>query len=84
LKIEYSSKATRQLERLRKQKSLLVRLFAAIDELEANPYAGKPLEGEHTGALSLRVGDWRVIYEVDSKTRQALIVRVAKRGEVYR
>ncbi|MCH8095679.1 MAG: type II toxin-antitoxin system RelE/ParE family toxin [Proteobacteria bacterium] len=35
-------------------------------------------------AYRLRVGDWRVIYEVDRKTRTMHVVVIAPRGRAYR
>ena len=32
----------------------------------------------------LRVGDWRVIYEIENDGLIILVLRVASRGEVYR
>ncbi len=32
----------------------------------------------------LRIGDWRVIYEIEDEQLRILILKVAPRGEVYR
>ncbi|MFH0764858.1 MAG: type II toxin-antitoxin system RelE/ParE family toxin [Calditrichota bacterium] len=84
MKIEVSPKAERQLENIQRNRGLLVRLFDALDELEINPFAGKILEGKHEGTRSFRVGDYRIIYEIDADNDRVLIIRVGKRSEVYK
>lgn len=84
MKVELSPKAERQLDKLRRNQALVNRLIAAMEELEDNPLAGKPLEGEHEGCRSLRVGDWRIIYEVDFPSEIVLVIRIGKRSDVYR
>jgi mRNA interferase RelE/StbE len=32
----------------------------------------------------LRVGDWRVIYEINTEQFVVMVLKIAKRGEVYR
>jgi len=32
----------------------------------------------------LRVGDWRVIYEIEAEQLRILVLKIAPRGEVYR
>ena len=40
------------------------RLVEAIDRLSGNPFLGSALKGEMRGLRRLRVGDYRVLYEV--------------------
>jgi len=42
---------------------------------------GKPLQKDFKGLWSLRVGDWRVIYEISGE--QIRILRIGHRREVY-
>jgi len=37
-----------------------------------------------TDQYRLRVGDWRVIYELQDAVMTVLVVRVGHRGDVYR
>jgi mRNA-degrading endonuclease RelE of RelBE toxin-antitoxin system len=46
------------------------------------PHGVKTLVGEH-GLWHIRVGDYRVIYEIRDTESLVLIVRVAHRREVY-
>jgi mRNA interferase RelE/StbE len=62
---------------------LLDRCFAA---LQVNPFAGveiKPLKGE-PGTYRARVGDLRVVYEVDRRARIVEVHLILPRGEAYR
>ena len=61
-----------------------VRIIHAIDELREHPLVGSALKGEYRGIRRIRVGDYRVLYEVGVEELIILIVRVATRGEVYR
>ena len=61
-----------------------VRLIEAIDRLRVEPAAGAALKGEFAGLRRLRVGGYRVIYEVIHQELVVLVVRVGHRGAVYR
>jgi mRNA interferase RelE/StbE len=50
------------------------RLCAAIDGLKSAPQAGTVLKGEGTGLRRLRVGRYRVVYEVVGKEAVVLVV----------
>lgn len=60
------------------------RVIEAIDRLAAEPYAGGVLKGEFSGLRRLRVGQYRVVYEVEGKQLTVLVVRIGHRREVYR
>lgn len=60
------------------------RLIEAIDKLKTNPTAGSVLKGEFTGLRRIRIGDYRIVYEVQNEQLVILVVRVAHRREVYK
>ena len=60
------------------------RIIDVIDRLAEEPHAGSALKGEFAGLRRVRVGDYRVIYEVDEGVLLVLVVRIAHRREVYR
>jgi len=62
------------------------RVDKAILALADNPYpsGSKRLKGKARGLLRLRVGDYRVIYQVRPAELIVAIVRVGQRGDVYR
>ena len=60
------------------------RIVHAIDRLGDNPLAGSPLKGDLRGLRRVRVGDYRVVYEVLDGELVVLVVLVAHRREAYR
>jgi mRNA interferase RelE/StbE len=56
-----------------------------VEQLAADPFAPnnnvKRLKG--IDASRLRVGDWRVVYEVDRRTIMIFVIRIGPRGSVY-
>ena len=74
--------ATRDLPRIPQQDRL--RIVRAIDSLGEHPPKESPLKGENRGLRRLRMGDYRIVYEVLDDELVVLVVRVAHRREVYR
>ena len=60
------------------------KIVDAIDRLADTPHAGSALKGEFAGLRRIRVGGYRVIYEVDDGVLLVLVIRIAHRREVYR
>ena len=61
-----------------------LRIIEAIDQLKVNPAAGGVLKGEYAGLRRIRVGNYRVVYEVQDQQLVILVVRIGHRREVYR
>ena len=80
--IRIKSSAARELARIPKQ--IRLRILHAIDSLGEHPLSGKPLKGVFRGLRRVRVGDYRIVYEVHVDALVVLVVRVAHRREVYR
>ena len=61
------------------------RLRRRIDRLAENPYpaGAKKLQGEEP-FYRIRVGDYRVIYQVEPKELLVVVVKIGHRREVYR
>ena len=75
--IRIKRSASRELARAPRSDRL--RIVRAIDGLAEHPLAGSALKGELRGLRRLRVGDYRVVYEVLADTLVVLAVRVAHR-----
>ncbi len=80
--IRIKESAARELRRLAKPDR--TRIVAAIDRLAEIPHLGTPLKGDLWGLRRLRIGDYRVVYEVRVDELIVLVVRVAHRRDAYR
>jgi mRNA interferase RelE/StbE len=80
--IKIKASAAKSLSRIPKAERS--RLIQAIDRLRREPLAGGTLKGEFSGLRRLRVGDYRIVYEVLHEQVTVLVVRIGHRREVYR
>ncbi len=60
------------------------RIAKAIDVLSVSPYLGKPLHGELSGTRRLRIGNFRIIYEIQLSEKTLLVHAIGSRGDVYK
>ncbi len=60
------------------------RIVEAIDGLAGNPFAGSALKGELRGLRRIRVGEYRIVYEIQETELVVLVIRVRHRRDVYR
>lgn len=74
--------AARELARI--PQPTRTRLARAIDGLGERPLAGVALKGGMRGLRRLRVGAYRIVYELLDDELVVLVVRVAHRAGVYR
>jgi mRNA interferase RelE/StbE len=82
--IEFSHEAVSDIDVLfYSDKKLFKRILNKIEFLSAQPMEGKPLAGNHKGEFSLRVGDYRLIYELDSVQNTIYILTIKHRKHVY-
>ena len=83
-KIIYSKEARKTLKHVPKNTALTI--LKKIEMLALNPNAKnnniKELKGVE--GFRLRVGDWRILYQIQSDILQIYIVTIAPRGGVYR
>ena len=80
--IRIKENAARELQRIPRPDR--ERLIAAIDRLAEDPFAGSALKGELRGLRRIRVGDYRLLYEVRERDLVVLVLRAARRREAYR
>ena len=59
-------------------------MIAGIDALAEQPALGSKLKGEFKGLWRLRVGRYRIIYEILDGELVVLILRIGHRRDVYR
>ena len=60
------------------------RISRVIDSLKESPLSGAPLQGALRGLRRVRVGDYRIIYEVERSELLVYVVRISHRREAYR
>lgn len=77
-----SRDAARTLERL--TPGMRARIFKALEKARADPMKGKRLRGELEGLFSLRIGEMRAVYEVDSDQRVMVVLAIGPRGDIYK
>lgn len=80
--ITIKQSAVKALEKVATEDRL--RIIAVIDQLAANPMAGSVLKGEFFGLRRIRIGNYRIVYEVRESQLMVLVVRIGHRREVYR
>lgn len=82
-RIEFSPLAARQISKL--PRDAQVRLGRKIDSLAADPRPSgvKKLAGADS-TYRLRVGDYRIIYEVHDKVLVVVVLAVGHRSAIYR
>ena len=85
--IEITPAAEKTLLKLaKKDRALMVRIDRALHSLsdDPTPSNSKHLIGEVNSLYRLRVGDYRIIYQIDGGKLIVLIVHVGHRKDVYR
>jgi len=85
-KIEYTETARNRLRKL--DKPVARRIVDYLDEriapLENPRSTGKALTGPMGGLWRYRVGDYRVICEIQDEVLRVLVIEIGNRRDVYR
>ncbi|OGO17254.1 MAG: hypothetical protein A2Z14_08635 [Chloroflexi bacterium RBG_16_48_8] len=83
-KILFTKQAHKTLQRMPRSTAQHIR--QKIELLARDPYAPSPNVRKLKGQPGhrLRVGDWRIIYEIRKDELIILILKIAPRGEVYK
>ena len=86
-RIEFSPLAQKNLAQLDRQvtRRILKFLNERVLHLEDPRAIGEPLKGSTLGEFwKYRVGDYRIIADIDDDLARILVVRIGNRREVYR
>lgn len=79
-KIEFTPRFRRKFKALNRLTQ--IRILRETKLLEDNPYLGKPLRGIWSGIYSLRIGNYRVLYQISED--KVFLLTVGHRKSVYR
>ncbi len=83
-KVDFEKRAAKSLLTL--PKIICRRIALSLGELsdDPRPLGCKKLTGEFTNYWRIRVGDYRIVYEIDDEKMLIMIYRIMHRKEVYR
>jgi mRNA interferase RelE/StbE len=83
-KITFTRQAVKSLQKMPRNTAVLIR--EKLTQIANDPFAphlnATKLQGR--SGYRLRVGDWRMIYEIRKDELVIIVLKVAPRGEVYR
>ncbi len=83
--IKFHPKAIRELVKVERpwQKRIKQKIeLLAVDPSKLSKNI-KPLKGKYDGLARLRIGSYRIIFQVKNKELRILIIRIAQRQELY-
>ncbi|MGI0480286.1 type II toxin-antitoxin system RelE family toxin [Geminocystis sp. CENA526] len=81
--IKWTNSAKKELKKL--DKNIIPRLISAVEELAQNPYPqGVKKLVNSDNNYRIRVGDYRIIYEIKSSVLIIYIIKVGNRQSVYK
>lgn len=62
------------------------RLKLKLQSLSENPIPGeaKKIEGKYRNLFRIRVGNLRILYFIDYKNQEIIVVKIDRRSKVYR
>ncbi len=84
-KVVFSNQAERALRRIaEREPALYERVVAVVDDLQRDPYQGKPLKGELKGRYSYRIGSYRIVYLIRRQELLVVIIDIGHRRDIYR
>ncbi len=81
--VDYSKQAEKFLEKA--EKVLAKRILKKIEELMNEPAlrGSKPVHGYKEKLYRVRVGDYRILYEIDYQNKKIGIVEIDDRSRIY-
>lgn len=86
LKVEFDPRALIELENLEQQ--VQIRIIKFIKQrIESNKdykNVGMLLKGDLSGLWKYRIGDYRLVCQIDQKKSQVLVVSVGHRKNIYK
>ncbi len=81
LKVEYSKQSCKFLKQVDRNNAK--RILTKINRLRINPIIHDSKRIENSNLFRVRVGKYRILYEVDFKNEIIGIVKIDKRSKIY-
>jgi mRNA interferase RelE/StbE len=83
-KINFTKQAYKSLRRV--PRDIVDRMRDRLDQIAQDPYVqyANVTKLQNRSGYRLRVGDWRVIYDLQDEELVILVLKVGPRGDVYR
>ena len=80
-KMRFTLESSRLLSKLHPENKKLIK--QVLTELRQQPYTGKDLQEELSGFKSLRLKQYRIIYNIDEEKKFIQIYHIGRREDVY-
>lgn len=82
-KVEYARGVVKDLKKLPKNiKEKALEIVEVV--LAADPHSGKPLKGHYKGLWKYRLGDYRIVYSIETARLVIFVLRIRHRKDVYK
>ena len=82
-KINWKSSSERDLRKI--DKKYIPRIVDAIESLANNPFPSQSKKlKDSESSFRLRIGDYRIIYQVDSEKKEIIVYHLRHRKDAYR
>jgi mRNA interferase RelE/StbE len=80
--LAFKPSAEKELRKL--SRDIIPRVVTAIQGLGNQPRPPGCVKLSHSESWRIRVGNYRVIYDIDDRTQQVVVLHIGHRREVYR
>jgi mRNA interferase RelE/StbE len=82
--VVFTRQAAKSFQKL--PRSIALRVREKLAEVAADPFAQHRAvtKLQNRPGYRLRIGDWRVIYDLQKEELVVIVLKIAPRGEVYR
>jgi mRNA interferase RelE/StbE len=82
--IAFTKQAAKEFRKIPSSTAKLIR--SKIEQIADDPFASRPnvTKLQNREGDRLRVGNWRVIYDIQQDKVLVLVLKISVRGEVYR